>query len=108
MLLMDLQRRINQPVSHRARRNLGRHLLAASYRAFLDPEQTALGCIAQWAKPRLRNTARRPLGIFQLGEARAGCTFAQPPDRLTWGLLRQAESSTTSVHVLPSGYGSEA
>jgi len=46
MRLMDLQRRINQPVSHRARRNLGRHLLAASYRAFLDPEQTALGRIA--------------------------------------------------------------
>lgn len=39
--LMVLQRRISQPISQRARRNLGRHLLAASHRAFLDSEQTA-------------------------------------------------------------------
>jgi len=68
---MDMQRRetwISEPKRiSRSARNLGRHLLAASNRAFLDSKQTALGRVTGSAKPRIRNPAGRHVRILQLG-----------------------------------------
>ena len=48
-IIEHIRRTIAKPqhISRRARRNLGRHLLATSSRAFLDSEQAALGRAAR-------------------------------------------------------------